>query len=187
MKNADELCGQCHGNLRFPGTDHLSYNILRGEGGIGVRPWQTMAGTPCTGCHMFVSAVGGSNSAQLAGHSLTIDVREPNGKVTSSCVQSKCHANWTPQQADAAIAANKSDYSVLDTIAQKSVGAATEAMKGVGDKTLQAELAEAQHNLQLAESDESGGFHNNVYLMELLKDANEKATEILAALGRSAT
>ncbi len=185
MKNADELCGQCHGNLRFPGTDHLSYNILRGEGGLGVRPWQTMAGTPCIRCHMFVSGAGGSNSAQLAGHSLTIDVREPNGQITSSCVQSQCHANWTAQQADAAIAADKSDYAVLDAIAQKSVAAATAAMKSVSDEALQAKLAEAQHNLQLAESDESGGFHNNIYLMELLKDANEKATEVLTALGRS--
>lgn len=185
MKNADELCGQCHGDLRFPGTDHLSFNILRAQGGIGVRPWQTMGGTPCTDCHMFVSVVAGSNSAQLAGHSLAIDVREPNGKITSSCVQSQCHANWTAQQADAAIAADKSDFSVLDAIAQKTVAAATEAMKGVGDKTLQAELAEAQHNLQYAESDESGGFHNNVYLMALLKDANQKANEILSTLGQS--
>jgi hypothetical protein len=184
MKNADELCGQCHGNLRFPDTDHLSYNILLGEGGIGVRPWQTMAGTPCIRCHMFVSAVGGSNSAQFAGHSLAIDVREPNGAITSSCVQSQCHANWTAQQADASIAANKSDYSVLAAIADKTVAAATKAMKGVSDEALQAKLAEAQHDLQYAESDESGGFHNNIYLMELLKDANERATEILKALGR---
>lgn len=185
MANADELCGQCHGNLRFPDTDHLSYNILRGTGGIGVRAWRTMAGIPCTDCHMFVSAVGGSNSAQFAGHTLAIDVEESNGKITSSCVQSQCHANWTARQADAAIASGKSGYSVLAAIAEGNVAAATKAMEGVDDKVLRSKLAEAQHNLEYAESDESGGFHNNIYLMMLLGDANEKATEILTALGQS--
>ncbi|MFQ5664973.1 MAG: hypothetical protein ACE5I7_00925 [Candidatus Binatia bacterium] len=49
---------------------------------------------------------------------------------------------------------------------------------------LQAKLAEAQFNLNYADSDESGGFHNHNYLMSLLNDANAKAQEILAALGR---
>jgi len=77
MESPGELCGRCHGNLRFPNTDHLSYN------------------------------------------------------------------------------------------------------------TLQAELKEARHNLEHAESDESeSGIHNRKYLMSLLNDANEKALEILTALGR---
>lgn len=183
MSNVDQLCGQCHGNLRFPDTDHLSYNILQGTGGVGVRDWHSMSGIPCTGCHMFVSPAPGSNSAQLAGHTLAIDVQEPNGKVTSSCAQAQCHTNWTASQADAAIAAEKSEFQALDAIAQKSVAAATEAMKGVTNKTLQGKLAEAEHNLGYAESDESGGFHNHPYLMSLLKDANDKANEILSALG----
>ncbi|NOZ14233.1 MAG: hypothetical protein GXO69_11445, partial [Acidobacteria bacterium] len=26
MENNSQLCGQCHGNLRFPDTDHVTYN-----------------------------------------------------------------------------------------------------------------------------------------------------------------
>ena len=48
MKNASELCGQCHGNLRFPDTDHRSYNIRSGTGGIGVPDQQTMPTATCT-------------------------------------------------------------------------------------------------------------------------------------------
>ncbi len=53
MANAEELCGQCHGNLRFPDTDHLSYNVLQGTGAIGVPDKKTMPGATCVDCHMY--------------------------------------------------------------------------------------------------------------------------------------
>ncbi len=52
MSSSDELCGQCHGNLRFPATDHLSYNIIQGTGGMGVQDQKTMPGATCVNCHM---------------------------------------------------------------------------------------------------------------------------------------
>ena len=58
----------------------------------------------------------------------------------------------------------------------------TAALAGVSDAVLQADRKEAQFNLALAESDESGGVHNHNYLMALLNDANDKALEILSAL-----
>jgi len=52
MASSEELCGQCHGTLRFPDTDHLSYNIMQGTGAIGVSDEKTMPGVTCVDCHM---------------------------------------------------------------------------------------------------------------------------------------
>lgn len=52
MSSPEELCGQCHGTLRFPDTDHLSYDIMQGTGGIGVADQKTMDGATCVDCHM---------------------------------------------------------------------------------------------------------------------------------------
>ena len=182
MENTDELCGQCHGNLRFFDTDHRSYNILSGTGGIGVPDQQTMPGVTCTDCHMFASDVDGSNSAMFHGHTFAIAVEEADGKNTSSCTH--CHATIDTAAANTTIATDKSSFESLDVTAQENIAAATKAMKCVQDKTLQDKLEEAQHNLEYAESDNSGGFHNHKYLMALLKDANDKALEILSALGK---
>ncbi len=182
VANADQLCGECHGSLRFPDTDHLSYNIQQGTGGIGIADYRSMPGIPCTSCHMYASNVGGSNSAQFAGHTFAVSVTEPNGQVTSSCSQSGCHGTWTGAQSQAIIASEVAEYQALDSIASKDVAQAAAAMKGVTDPGLKSKLAEAEHNLTYAESDESGGFHNHTYLMQLLTDANSKAQEILAAL-----
>ena len=182
MKNTSELCGQCHGNLRFPDTDHLSYNIHTGTGGIGVPDQQTMPGVACTDCHMFASDVDGSNSAMYHGHSFAINVQEADGKSTNSCLQ--CHADFDAAKAESKINEWKSEFQTLDATAQKNVDAAAKAMEGNNDQALQAKLKEAQHNLEYAESDESGGFHNHKYLMSLLKDANDKAQEVLSALGK---
>jgi len=182
MKDASELCGQCHGNLRFPGTDHLSYNILNGTGGIGVSDQQTMPGATCTSCHMFVSNVDGSKSAMFHGHTFAITVQEADGKSTTSCTS--CHSDMDTAATNKAIDGFKSSFQTLDATAQKNVTAAADAMKGVEDKALQSKLDEAQHNLEYAESDESGGFHNHNYLRSLLNDANNKALEILSALGK---
>jgi len=183
MQDTSELCGQCHGNLRFPGTDHLSYNILLGTGGIGVPDQQTMPSVTCTDCHMYSSNVDGSNSAMFHGHTWTTIVKEADGKSTVSC--QRCHTGRGKIKANAAtIDKWKADFKALDAAAQKSVAAAVDAMQGSKDETLLKKLKEAQHNLEYAESDESGGIHNHEYLMALLKDANGKAQEILSALGK---
>ncbi|NOZ48656.1 MAG: ammonia-forming cytochrome c nitrite reductase subunit c552 [Chloroflexi bacterium] len=180
MQNTNELCGQCHGNLRFPDTDHLSYNIIKGTGGIGVPGLKTQPGARCIDCHMFVSDKDGSKSSMFHGHSWAITVKEDDGTITSSC--SHCHTDEDQAKLLDMIPEWQSDFRTLDATAQENVTAAVAAMKGIGDKALQTKLEEAQHNLGYAESDESGGFHNHKYVMLLLKDANDRALEILSAL-----
>jgi nitrate/TMAO reductase-like tetraheme cytochrome c subunit len=182
MKTSSELCGQCHGNLRFPDTDHLSYNINAGTGGMGVPDQQMTPNTTCTDCHMYVSGVDGSNSTQQGGHSWAISVKEADGQATTSCV--KCHPDWTTAKSDATIKQLQTEFQALDAKVQDSVGKATKAMDGVTDAALADKLKEAQFNLSYAESDESGGFHNHTYLMALLTDAQTRAQEVLTALGK---
>ncbi len=182
MGDASELCGQCHGNLRFPDTDHLSYNIMSGTGGVGVPDQQTMPDVGCTDCHMFASDAEDSNSTTLHGHTWAVTVQEEDGQSTISCMQ--CHADFDDETANSTIAKWKLDFQALDATVQRRVYSATEATQGVTDETLQAKLAEAQQNLEYAESDESGGFHNHNYLMDLLNDSNVRALEVLDALGK---
>lgn len=176
LTNSAQLCGQCHGNLRFPGTDHLSYNILTGTGGIGVTNQQTMAGVTCTDCHMFTSAADGSNSKSFHGHTWAITVSEAGGASTTSCTA--CHATMDTAAANASIATSKAEFQALDATVQANVARAAAAMQGVQNPTWLAALQEAQHNLTYAESDESRGFHNHKYLMALLNDANAKALSL---------
>jgi hypothetical protein len=176
MTNADQLCGQCHGNLRFPGTDHLTYNLMTGTGGIGVTNQQMMPKVSCTDCHMYYSGVDGSNSTMYHGHSWTVKVTEPGGPATSSCTQ--CHATIDAAAADAIIAGWQADFQALDQKVQLNVARVATAMGGVQNPALQAALAEAQQNLAYAESDEGGGVHNHTFLMALLNDANQKALSI---------
>ncbi len=173
MTNAAQLCGQCHGNLRFPGTDHLSYNILAGTGGVGVTNQQTMAGVTCTDCHMYTSAADPSNSKSFHGHTWAIAVAEPDGSSTTSCTV--CHTNMDTTAALAQIASWKADFQALNATVQANVARAAAVAQGSQNPTWLAALQEAQHNLTYAESDESGGFHNHGYLMALLNDANAKA------------
>lgn len=182
MQDTNQLCGQCHGNLRFPGTDHLSYNINLGTGGKGVQDFQMTPNAKCTDCHMFVSSVDGSNSAMQGGHSWAISVKEADGTYTTSCI--KCHADWTTAKSEATIKQLQTSFQTLDAKVQKIVTQATQAMQGHTDADLQGKLDEATFNLSFAESDESGGFHNNTYLMALLNDAQQKAQEVLKALGK---
>lgn len=182
MESSGELCGQCHGNLRFPDTDHLSYNVLQGSGGIGVPDQQTMPGITCTDCHMFASDVDDSNSSMFHGHTFAITVEEADGITTTSCTH--CHATIDTATANAIIGVWQSSFQALSVTVEENVAKATEAMAGVADEALQAKLEEAQHNLEYAESDESGGVHNRKYLMALLNDGNERALEILSALGK---
>ncbi len=182
MKNSNELCGQCHGNLRFPDTDHLSYNINTGTGGMNVPDQQMTPNTACTDCHMFNSGVDGSNSTMFGGHTWAITVKEANGQSTTSCT--KCHSDWDTAKSQQTIDKLKTDFQKLDTKVQAIVDKATKAMDGVTTPDLQAKLKEAQFNLSYAESDESGGFHNNTYLMALLDDSQQRAQEILTTLGK---
>jgi formate-dependent nitrite reductase cytochrome c552 subunit len=182
MKNADELCGQCHGNLRFPDTDHLSYNINAGTGGMGVPDQQMTPNVACTDCHMYVSSVDGSNSAMLGGHTWAITVKEADGKSTTSCTT--CHSGWDTAKSEATIKQLQAEFQALDVKTQTVVDQATKAMEGVSNADLEAKLKEAQFNLSYAESDESGGFHNHTYLMALLNDAQQRTKEILTALGK---
>ena len=176
MTNSSQLCGQCHGNLRFPNTDHLSYNILQGRGGIGVPDQQLMGDVTCTDCHMHPSDVDGSNSKMFGGHSWAITVPEGDGSSTISCIL--CHTNATPDQTTRLITAWKTEFQTLDATVSATVARVGAAMQGIQNPGAQAVFAQAQHNLTYAESDESGGFHNHPYLMALLRDANQKVLSL---------
>ncbi len=176
VTNNSELCGQCHGSLRFPDTDHLSYDIWSATGGVGVPSTHTMPGATCTSCHMYAADVEDTNSSMFHGHSWAVFVQE-DGDTTASCEQ--CHPGM---DASTTITDFQTEFETLYTTTLDNVTAAEQAMDGVTDPTLLTKLEEAQTNLALAEGDESGGFHNHNYLMAVLNDANTKAEEILAAL-----
>ena len=173
MTNADELCGQCHGNLRFPDTDHLSYNIGTGTGGIGVPNQQLMPGASCVSCHMYNSGVDGSNSKMFGGHTWAITVAESGGADTVSCLA--CHPGADEAGANMVINGFQSQFQSLDATTEASVARAAAALRSTQNTNWLAALAEAEFNLTYAESDESGGFHNYTYLISLLNDANTKA------------
>ena len=177
----NQLCGQCHGNLRFADTDHLSYNIEQGTGGIGISNQVTMPGAKCVDCHMFTSDVDDSASSTFHGHTWASVVHEEDGSDAVSC--SKCHAQVdTADDLNLFVSLWRDNFLALDDLVQQNVTAAAAALEGIDDDLLQAKLDEAQHNLEYAEADESGGFHNHLYLMSLLNDANHNAVEILDAL-----
>jgi hypothetical protein len=176
MTNSAQLCGQCHGNLRFPDTDHLSYNILTGKGGIGVLDQQLMGGVTCTECHMHTSDVTGSNSKMAGGHSWAISVSEPGGQETVSCLN--CHDGATPDAAYLVINGWQSEFQALETTVVSNVTKIASAVQASANPAALSALAEAQHNLAYAQGDESGGFHNHPYLMALLNAANQKALSI---------
>ncbi len=176
MTNSSQLCGQCHGNLRFPDTDHLSYNILKGTGGRGVPDQQLMPEVSCTDCHMHPSGVDGSQSTMFGGHSWAISVPEANGQSTVSCVL--CHTESRPEDANLIIDGWKSEFQSLDATVSANVAKVATALQGNQNPSFQAALADAQFNLAYAESDESGGFHNHPYLMALLQAANQQALSI---------
>ncbi len=173
MASSQELCGQCHGNLRFPDTDHLSYNMEAGTGGIGVENVLTMPGVQCVNCHMHAGDVDGSNSSMYGGHTWRIFVTEESGSESASCTS--CHASMDAAAAEDQIDSWIEEFATLDSIAQLKVAAADEKMVGNTDPTDLQYIEEAHHNLEFAESDESGGFHNHNYAMALLNDVIEKA------------
>lgn len=101
---------------------------------------------------------------------------EPGGGTTLSCLL--CHTNADMLGVNLIIDAWKSEYQSLDSTVSANVARAAAALQGVANPTLQAVLAEAQHNLHYAESDESGGFHNHGYVMALLQNANQKVLSL---------
>ncbi len=173
MNSAQELCGQCHGNLRFPDTDHLSYNIEAGTGGIGVDDQITMPGVQCTDCHMHEGEEEDTNASMFGGHSWSIFIEEEDGSVSASCTS--CHSSMDAEAAENQIETWLDEFAELDSMAQIKVAKADSAMAGETDPVKLQYLEEAHHNLEFAESDESGGFHNHKYAMALLNDAIEKA------------
>ncbi len=176
MASSNQLCGQCHGNLRFAGTDHLSYNVEEAIGGVGVAAQATMPGAGCTDCHMHKGETDGTNSLMYKGHSWSIFIHEPDSSTTASCTS--CHAGMNADSSKTVIAGWKAEFASTDSLAQLRVASADSALQGITDSVRQAYLAEAKSNLSLAESDESGGFHNHKYSMALLNDAIAKSALI---------
>ena len=173
MSSSDELCGQCHGNLRFPGTDHLSYNIAQGKGGVGVPDSVMMPGAKCVDCHMHKGDVDGTNAKSFAGHSWSVFVTEADNSVSVSCTS--CHSSFDAAASRAIVDNWKSQYQDLLATAQAKVAFADSVLAGSSDSTRLAHLHEADQNLALASSDESGGAHNSDYLQVLLRDAIAKS------------
>jgi hypothetical protein len=176
VASSAELCGQCHGNLRFPDTDHLSYNVVAGMGGSGVTNQVDMPAASCVDCHMFASDTDGTNSKMFGGHTWAVTVPESNRPSISSCTH--CHATMDAAMAQATILAWQSDFQSLDAAVQTNLTRAAAALQEVQSSPFFGALDEAQHNISYAESDESGGFHNHKFLMDLLNDANAKARSI---------
>jgi Cytochrome c552/Doubled CXXCH motif (Paired_CXXCH_1)/Cytochrome c554 and c-prime len=176
MTNADELCGQCHGNLHFPDTDHLTYNLATGTSGIGVPDQQWMPGVTCEQCHMYASDVDGSNSKMFKGHTWAVIVPEASGTDTISC--QVCHPGATDSSVNWAVTACQGQFQALDATAQANVARAAAVLQHSQDTNWLTVLAQAQYNLTYAESDESGGFHNFSYLWALLDNANSNALSI---------
>ncbi len=180
MSSAEELCGQCHGNLRFPDTDHLSYNIEQGTGGKGVADIITMPNVTCVDCHMFSADIDGSNSAMFGGHSWAIFVKEDDGSLISSCTN--CHNNMTAEVAKDSIDSWLNQFAVLDSIANEKIILAENKLAGSTDSTQLAKLQNAEFNLMYAESDESGGAHNHFYTQALLKNVIDNSEQIITGV-----
>lgn len=179
MSSAQELCGQCHGNLRFPDTDHLSYNIESGTGGMGVADQITMPNVKCVNCHM----AGGeedTRAAMFAGHSWSVFVSEEDGSTTASCTS--CHSDMDADASMTKIEELQTEFANLDSVANEKVAEAESIVSGSTDSTLIKKYEEAEFNLLYAEGDESGGVHNHKYTVLLLNDAIDKATEIITGV-----
>jgi formate-dependent nitrite reductase cytochrome c552 subunit len=180
VQNSSELCGRCHGNIRFPDTNHLSYNILQGTGGVNVPDQQTIPGVTCTDCHMYTN--GAHSVPNYFGHTFRVIVKQMNGSVTASCTN--CHLSAMDATAASQIIDQwREEFQKADAQAQDLVGKATDALSGSTDPKLLGKLDEAQKNLTYAESDESGGVHNHNYLMALVNNAITRSQEILNSLG----
>lgn len=179
MNSSAELCGQCHGNLRFPDTDHLSYNIEKGVGPVGVDFQETMTGITCTDCHM-ASGPDDTNAAMYHGHSWSISVMEEDGSETVSC--QNCHTSMDAEASEAQILAFQDEAASSLAIAEEEMVRADSLMNGSTDADLLAILDSAMTNLAMIQGDESGGFHNHKYQMDLLSDLIQKLDKIISVV-----
>ncbi|NOY95626.1 MAG: T9SS type A sorting domain-containing protein [Chlorobi bacterium] len=177
---SQKLCGQCHGNLRFPDTDHLSYNIEEGAGGKGVAGQVTMPGIKCVDCHMHTGDVDGTNAVMFGGHSWEIFINETDGGVSASCTV--CHSTMTASAAMDTVNSWKAEFVRLDSIAHVKINEADTTLINSTDTSKIRLLADAKFNLAYAESDESGGVHNHLYTQALMKDAINKANQIITGI-----
>ncbi|MCF6238679.1 MAG: ammonia-forming cytochrome c nitrite reductase subunit c552 [Candidatus Marinimicrobia bacterium] len=180
LPSAQELCGKCHGNLRFPDTDHLSYNLAQGSGGIDVDDMQTMSDIQCVDCHMHSGDVDDTNAAMYGGHLWSVFIEEEDGSVWASCIS--CHTSSDVGSMQQVVEEWQTEFATLDSAANANVEAAVEFLIGSTDSALLQQLEEAQFNLAFAEGDESGGVHNHNYTIALLNSAIAKSTTILADL-----
>ncbi len=180
LSSSQELCGKCHGNLRFPDTDHLSYNIAQGTGGIGVPDSQTMSGIQCVDCHMHISDTEGTNASMYGGHSWSVFIQEDDGTESAACTS--CHTSMNASSAHQTIQGWQSEYANLDSLANVRVASADSFLTGSTDSTKIQMLQEAQFNLAFAEGDESGGVHNHEYTVSLLNNAIEEAALIITGI-----
>ena len=169
MTESSMLCGQCHGSLRFPDTDHRSYDLELGTGGIGVPNKVTMPGATCVDCHMGKSEVDGTNSLMFKGHRWAPIFKEPDGSTFATCTS--CHPGITADSAVVQIALWKAEYASLDSIAEALYTTADSIAEVRHDTTKLHLVADARHNLDMVEMDESGGYHNHLYAVSLLNDA----------------
>ena len=179
MNSSNELCGQCHGNLRFPDTNHLSYNIESGTGGKGIPDVHSMNAS-CVDCHMYKTDVDGTSSKNYKGHSWSVFINEPDGSVVSSCIN--CHATTSAASSMAYVTKWKGEFQSLDSLAQAKVAAAQSILTGSTDSVRIKSLQDAIFNMTYAESDESGGVHNHYYSNLLLNSAINKANNILTGV-----
>ena len=177
MASSQELCGMCHGNLRFPDTDHLSYNIEQGTGGIGVPDQQSMPGVQCVDCHMYAGDVEGSLAGMYNGHSWQVFINEDDG-LTAACTN--CHTSMTASDAQDTVSLLKTGFANLDAVANIKVNKADSTLANSTDTTLLNLLEQAKFNLAYAEADESGGVHNHLYTQSLLQDAINKSEQIIS-------
>jgi hypothetical protein len=177
MSSAQELCGQCHGNLRFPDTDHLSYNIEQGTGGQGVPDQVTMPGVQCVDCHMHVGETDDTNALMYGGHSWSVFIQEEDGSETASCTV--CHGSLNANTASLVVEGWQDEFAELDSIATLEVNMADSILSGSTDSTQIHLLQEAQFNLAYAEGDESRGAHNHIYTTSLLNNAISNAEVII--------
>ncbi len=182
MSSSDSLCGQCHGNLRFPDTDHMSYNIGLGTGGVGVADSIMMPGVKCVDCHMANDGVDGSASVLNEGHGWGVFIPKTGTGGYASCSNVGCHT-FSADSSRALVASWQTQYAQKLATAQSLVADADSILQGSTDSTLLDFLAEAKANLLLAESDESGGAHNADYVQMLLDDAINKANPIITDVG----
>jgi len=178
MNNSAELCGRCHGNLRFSGTDHLSYNIEKGIGAVGVQFSETMPDITCTDCHMSSGTVDDTKAAMYHGHSWSVFVTEEDSSETVSC--QVCHLSMDAAASRTQIQAYKDETSISLSTAQQEMNTADSLMNGSNDAGLLAKLDSAKTNLALVQGDESGGFHNHKYQMNLLADIIQKLDNIIS-------